>query len=187
MLILVIGDLHIPFRGHVIPSVFRENLSGGKINKILCTGNLCTKEELESLKAFCPDIQYVRGEFDDDDLPETEQVVENIGNFKIGLVSRQTLIPSNDKARLAAKARELDVDILAFGGGHRAGVFEHNGTLFVNPGSATGAATAETPNPKPSFILIKIQGGGAQIFTYTLSEDGTTDVRKSKFSKEGEE
>lgn len=187
MLILVIGDLHIPLRGHGIPAVFRENLSGGKINKILCTGNLCTKDELESLKTFCPDIQFVRGEFDDDDLPDTEQVVEAIGNFKIGLVSGHSLVPQNDKERLAAKARELDVDILTFGGGHRAGVFEHNGKLFVNPGSATGASTAETPHARPSFILIKIQGSGAQIFTYTLGDDGTPDVKKNKFSKDDEE
>lgn len=187
MLILVIGDLHIPFRGYGIPPVFRENLSGGKIHKILCTGNLCTKEELEMLKSFCPDIHFVRGEFDDDDLPDTEQYVETIGNFKIGLVSGQSLIPQNDKDKLAAKARELDADILAFGGGHRAGVFEHNGTLFVNPGSATGASTAETPNAKPSFILIKIQGGGAQIFTYVLDEDGVPEIKKNKFSKDEEE
>jgi len=187
MLILIIGDLHIPMRSHAIPAVFRDNLSGGKIHKILCTGNLCTKDELELLKSFCSDIQFVRGEFDDDELSDVEQLVDPVGSFKIGLVSGCALIPQNDKERLAAKAREMDVDILAFGGGHRAGVFEHNGTLFVNPGSATGAFTADTPDARPSFILIKLSGGSAQIFTYYLDEDGETKVNRDKFTKQDEE
>lgn len=188
MIILVIGDLHVPLRSHGIPAVFKENLGRGQIHKILCTGNLCTKDELEELKAFCPDIQFVRGEFDDDDLPDVEQVVEPIGSFKIGLVSGYSLIPQNDKERLAAKARELDVDILAFGGGHRAGVFQYNGKLFVNPGSATGAFTPDDPEVRPSFILIKLQGTSAQVFTYFLSDEGETQVKKAeKFSKDDDE
>ena len=51
MIILVIGDLHVPLRSHGIPAVFKENLGRGQIHKILCTGNLCTKDELEELKA----------------------------------------------------------------------------------------------------------------------------------------
>jgi putative phosphoesterase len=187
MLALVIGDLHIPIRAHAVPAIFRENLSGGKVDKIFCTGNLCSKDELQFLRGFCPDIQMVRGEFDDEDLPDNEQIVESIAGFKIGLVAAASIIPPNDKDRLAAKARELDVDILAFGGGHRAGVFQEDGVLYVNPGSATGAFSAATPNARPAFILIRFQGSTALAFTYVLAEDGTLQIEKEKFTKDGEE
>jgi putative phosphoesterase len=187
MLALVVGDLHIPIRAAAIPPIFGENLSGGKIDKIFCTGNLCTKDELQYLRNFCPDIQTVRGEFDDDDLPDNEYVLDSIAGFKIGLVSALSIIPPNDKERLAAKARELDVDILAFGGGHRAGVFEEDGVLYLNPGSATGAFSAATPNARPAFILIRFQGSTAIAFTYVLGEDGTLAIEKVKFTKNGDD
>jgi putative phosphoesterase len=184
MLALIIGDLHIPLKAHSIPTIVRENLGGGKINKILCTGNLTTRDELNFLKSFCPDIQMVRGEFDDDDLPDVDQIVDSVSGFNIGVVSGYTLIPGNDKAKLQAKARELDVDILAFGGGHRAGVFQDDGILFINPGSATGAYSSMTPNAQPSFVLIKFQGSNAFVYTYILGEDGTFMIEKERFSKD---
>jgi putative phosphoesterase len=184
MLALVVGDMHIPLKAHSIPPVVRESLGGGKVNKILCTGNLTTRDELNFLKSFCPDFQTVRGEFDDDDLPDIEQLVDSVSGFKIGVVSGYTLVPANDRGKLLAKARELDVDILAFGGGHRATVFQEDGVLFVNPGSATGAFASTCPNARPSFVLIKFQGSTALAYTYVLTEDGTFSIDKERFSKE---
>ena len=43
MLILCIGDLHIPHRANDLPSQFKELLKPGKIHSILSTGNLCCK------------------------------------------------------------------------------------------------------------------------------------------------
>lgn len=43
MLILCIGDLHIPHRVPDLPNQFKELLQPGKIHSILCTGNLCSK------------------------------------------------------------------------------------------------------------------------------------------------
>jgi putative phosphoesterase len=188
MLILVIGDLHIPIRSHVIPAAFKDSLTQNSgVSKILCTGNLTSRDEIESLREFCPDVQIVRGEFDEDDIPDVSQIVESIAGFRIALVSASSIIPPNDKDRLLAKARELNADILIFGGGHRAGVFEANGTFFVNPGSATGAFCATTPKALPSFILINVQGSTAVAFIYTLEEDGQITVTKEKFTKPGEE
>lgn len=183
MLILVIGDLHIPSRSYNIPAIFKENLSTGKIHQILCTGNLCTKSEIEMLRKFCSDVQIVRGEFDEEDVTDCEQLSVIVGSFKIGLVSSYTLIPANDKARLAAKARELDADILAFGGGHQAGMYQRDGKLYINPGSATGAFCAENAEPRPSFILLNFQGNTCLAYIYTLTSDGLK-VDKDTFTKE---
>lgn len=43
MLILCIGDLHIPHRACDLPPQFKELLKPGKIHSILSTGNLCCK------------------------------------------------------------------------------------------------------------------------------------------------
>lgn len=37
----------------------------GKIQHILCTGNLCTKETYDYLKTLAADVHVVRGDFDE--------------------------------------------------------------------------------------------------------------------------
>lgn len=41
----------------------------GKIQHILCTGNLCTKETYDYLKTLAGDVHIVRGDFDDVSVP----------------------------------------------------------------------------------------------------------------------
>ena len=61
---LVLGDLHIPFRCNALPDKFKKLLVPGRIHHILCTGNLCSKETLDYLKTLASDVQIVRGDFD---------------------------------------------------------------------------------------------------------------------------
>ena len=37
----------------------------GKIQHILCTGNLCSKETFDYLKTLASDVHVVKGDFDD--------------------------------------------------------------------------------------------------------------------------
>lgn len=37
----------------------------GKIQQILCTGNVCDKETWEYLRGVAPDVRGVRGEYDE--------------------------------------------------------------------------------------------------------------------------
>ncbi len=37
----------------------------GKIQHIICTGNLCTKETYDYLKTLANDVHIVRGDFDE--------------------------------------------------------------------------------------------------------------------------
>jgi len=64
-LVLVVGDLHIPHRATAVPAKFRKLLVPGKIQHILCTGNLCTKESVDYLKTLASDVHIVRGDFDE--------------------------------------------------------------------------------------------------------------------------
>lgn len=43
VLVLCIGDLHIPHRAADLPHKFKELLKPGKIHSILCVGNVCNK------------------------------------------------------------------------------------------------------------------------------------------------
>ena len=62
---LVLGDLHIPHRCNSLPAKFKKLLVPGKIQHILCTGNLCTKESYDYLKTLAGDVHIVRGDFDE--------------------------------------------------------------------------------------------------------------------------
>ena len=86
-LVLVIGDFHIPHRAHSLPPQFKKLLVRekytptwhcavlicigfvsqvpGKIQHILCTGNLCSKEVFDYLKTLASDVQVARGDFDE--------------------------------------------------------------------------------------------------------------------------
>ena len=45
---LALGDLHIPHRAPDLPAKFKSMLVPGKIQHIICTGNLCIKVTLPS-------------------------------------------------------------------------------------------------------------------------------------------
>lgn len=65
VLVLVIGDLHIPHRVHDLPAKFKKLLVPGKIQQILCTGNVCDRETYEYLRSVAPDVNVVRGDYDE--------------------------------------------------------------------------------------------------------------------------
>lgn len=65
VLVLVIGDLHIPHRIHDLPLKFKKLLVPGKIQQILCTGNVCDRETYEYLRTVSPDVNVVRGDYDE--------------------------------------------------------------------------------------------------------------------------
>lgn len=43
VLVLCIGDFHVPHRASDLPAKFKSLLIPGKIARILCPGNLCTE------------------------------------------------------------------------------------------------------------------------------------------------
>jgi len=65
VLVLIIGDLHIPHRIHDLPLKFKKLLVPGKIQQILCTGNVCDKETLDYLRTISPDVHVAKGDYDE--------------------------------------------------------------------------------------------------------------------------
>jgi vacuolar protein sorting-associated protein 29 len=166
-LVLVLGDLHISHRASHVPAKFKKLLVPGKIQHILCTGNLCNKDSFDYLKTLASDVHVVRGDFDDN-LNYPEQKVVTVGQFRIGLCHGHQVVPWGDTESLAMLQRQLDVDILISGQTHKFEAFEHEGKFYINPGSATGSYSALESNVIPSFVLLDIQQSTVIAYVYQL-------------------
>ncbi|VDM94362.1 unnamed protein product, partial [Onchocerca ochengi] len=97
MLVLVIGDFHIPHRNHNIPAKFRKLLVPNKMQHVLCTGNLCTRETFDYLKSLASDVHVTRGDFDDILVNYPDTKVITVGQFRIGLCHGHQIVPWGDK------------------------------------------------------------------------------------------
>ncbi|KAK3246873.1 Vacuolar protein sorting-associated protein 29 [Cymbomonas tetramitiformis] len=163
-----------------IPPQFKQLLVPGKIQHILCTGDLCVKEVHDYLKGLCSDLHVTKGEFDEGTYPETK--VLTIGAFKIGISHGHQVVPWGDLESLAMLQRQLDVDILITGHTHQFKAYKYEDRLVINPGSATGAYSAITPDVKPSFVLMDIDGLRVVSYVYELV-NGEVKVDKIEFTK----
>ncbi|POY71611.1 hypothetical protein BMF94_5304 [Rhodotorula taiwanensis] len=65
MLVLVIGDLHIPYRAADLPAKFKKLLVPGKIAQIVSTGNTTDSDTWDYFRSVAPDVRGVRGDCDD--------------------------------------------------------------------------------------------------------------------------
>ncbi|KAD5961093.1 hypothetical protein E3N88_12566 [Mikania micrantha] len=181
VLVLAIGDLHIPHRAPDLPAKFKSMLVPGKIQHIICTGNLCIKEVHDYLKSLCPSLHITRGEYDEDSrYPETKTIT--IGQFKLGLCHGHQVVPWGDLDSLAMLQRQLDVDILVTGHTHQFKAYKHEAGVVINPGSATGAYSSITYDVNPSFVLMDIDGLRVVVYVYELI-DGEVKVDKIDFKK----
>jgi len=181
VLVLVIGDIHLPHRASAIPPKFKKLLVPGKIQHIICTGNLCSKESQDYLKTIASDVHFVKGDFDEiQGLPESKVIT--IGQFKIGLCHGHQIIPWGDKEARSMLQRQLDVDILVTGHTHQFEAYEHQKKFFVNPGSVTGSYSSLTDDVIPTFVLMDIQGTHVITYVYQL-KGGEVKVDKMEYNK----
>ena len=64
--------------------------------------------------------------------------------------------------------RQLDVDVCVTGHTHKMSVEKHEGTLLINPGSATGAYSGLLSDVTPSFCLLDVQESKLTVYVYQL-------------------
>lgn len=184
MLVLVIGDLHIPTRAAGIPETFRKMLSqSGRIQQILCCGNINNQETFDYLKTICPNILCARGEYDEFSKTLDDVATIELEELKFGVLHGHQVVPWGDKDSLAMWQRKLDVDVLVAGNTHVAKFFEFDGKLFLNPGSMTGAPTPFDSDVTPSFLLLDVQENKVICFTYSI-DDGEMKIKKKEYSKD---
>ncbi|KAK5171399.1 Vacuolar protein sorting-associated protein 29 [Saxophila tyrrhenica] len=211
-LVLVLGDLFIPDRAIDIPAKFKKLLTPGKIGQILCLGNLTSPSVYNFLRQLAPDLQLVKGDFDIPltssaggaqqggdvggaapasagfPIPTALSKVVTHGNLRIGFTHGDSIIPPGDPDALLIAARQMDVDVLCWGGTCRFEAYEMEGKFFVNPGSATGAVSwidegfvggsgdegtdGDEEGNTPSFVLMDVQGEVLVLYVYQLKRDG---------------
>jgi len=190
VLALVIGDMHIPHRAADLPTKFKELLVPGKIQHVICTGNLCSKDALDWLKGLCGGgtsaLHVVEGDFDDDFTTLPQSKVVNIGDFRIGVTHGHAIVPWGDIEALKSVQRLMDVDVLVTGHTHAFAAYKVNGdkALIINPGSATGAFTPLRSDVKPSFVLMDIEGSRIVVYVYELLPGDELKVDKIVWNKD---
>jgi len=152
-LVLVLGDLHIPHRKEDIPDQFKELLVPGKMQHVLCTGNVCSKSMEDYLRTLANSVHIVKGDLDLasglQNLPE--QKVVKVGDFSLGICHGHQVVPWGDPESLANLQRQMDVDILITGHTHKNEVYEYEKKYIINPGSATGSYSSHSADVIPSF------------------------------------
>ncbi|KAK3722710.1 Vacuolar protein sorting-associated protein 29 [Vermiconidia calcicola] len=205
-LCLVLGDLFIPDR-----AIFKKLLSPGKIGQILCLGNLTSPSVYNFLRQLAPDLQLVKGDFDIPlttstpaaeagaaasagfPIPTALSKVVTHGSLRIGFTHGDSIIPPGDPDALLIAARQMDVDVLCWGGTCKFEAYEMEGKFFINPGSATGAVSwideglgddEEEEGNVPSFVLMDVQGDVLVLYVYQLKRDkeGNENVGVEKVS-----
>jgi vacuolar protein sorting-associated protein 29 len=164
---------------------FKKLLTPGKIGQILCLGNLTSPSVYTFLRNLAPDLQLVKGDFDisisaptppnpntayappteQPSIPTALSKVVTHGGLRIGFTHGHTIVPPGDPDSLLIAARQMDVDVLCWGGTCEFSAYEMEGKFFINPGSATGAvswshdaeldANGEEVSV-PSFVLMDV-------------------------------
>lgn len=143
---LVVGDFHIPDRANAIPEQFKELLKPGRMQHVLCTGNLTAPAQMEAVMELAPNVHTVRGDCDEDEtLPEETVVV--IGSFRIGLCHGHQVSPAGSTQALAHLQRRMDVDVLVTGHTHQHSIVEYEVC-----GTSPGLATPQRPT-SPAILL----------------------------------
>ncbi|KAG8907340.1 Vacuolar protein sorting-associated protein 29 [Tulasnella sp. 403] len=166
---------------HDLPAKFKKLLVPGKIQQVLCTGNVCDKETYEYLRTISADVHVVRGDYDETPFPFSQTIIHP--SLRIGVIHGHQSVPVGDLDALNSVARTMDVDVLISGHTHKFEAVEFEGRFFLNPGSATGAWNgAATTDPTPSFALMDIQGPVVVTYVYSLIE-GEVRVEKVEYRK----
>ncbi|KAK8817610.1 hypothetical protein WA538_004329 [Blastocystis sp. DL] len=181
-LVLLAGDSCLPFEAIDLPEFFKKMLIPGKFKHVLLTGNLCTERELNFFRTLCNDVVCVRGCFDE--MSSTTNVVERtVCGFKIVAVSGDDMMVNATDLLLTTTAERLNCDILVYGGTHKMSVEKKGKTVFVNPGSLTGAFSSSNPSNDPSFLLLALKPDEITVFSYQM-KDGKLDVGKTCFKRD---
>ena len=167
-LVLVVGDMFLPQRSPDINEQFKSILTPNKVQHVLCLGNIGNQETYDWLKSLSKDFHIVKGDFDQEDIPEKKTI--QIGDFNIGLIHGHQVLPWGDIDSLGMIQRTMGCDILISGHTHKTNVVVKDNILYINPGSFTGAFSPLIEDTIPSFILMVLTGDEAIVYLYTLND-----------------
>lgn len=115
----------------------------------------CTKSHsfLKFVNQISSNVVLVKGAFDNKTIASTANAREEIplntiikqGDFTIACCNGYTVVPKSDPLSLLTLARQLDVDIVLWGGTHNVEAYTLEDKFFINPGTCTGAFSTDWP------------------------------------------
>ena len=156
MILLAIGDFHIPDREKEIPFEIMQEIQNSNFDLILCTGDLIDLKIFNKLESIAP-TKNVIGNMDyyfgSREFPRS--VLVKLDKCRIGLIHGTGIRPRGNPAQLAKIAYEMQVDILISGHTHAQSVRLYDEILLLNPGSATGSWGGGPSTGVPSFQILK--------------------------------
>ena len=82
LVMIVIGDQHIPHMTSALPAKFKKLLVSGRIQHILSMDNLSTKETVDFFKTLASGVHVVRGDFEENTNDSKQMVTVE---FSIGV------------------------------------------------------------------------------------------------------
>lgn len=153
-----------------------------KMKHVICTGNVGV-EQYNELLGLAPNVHVVAGDHEDSSLSFPESQILQVGQFRIGVIHGHQILPYGSKEAIARVRRKLGVDILISGFTHKNSVELEDGFYHINPGSITGAVSAQSDDIKPSFVLLAVQDSKLVCYLYELETDGEVEVSKTEFDK----
>ena len=183
-LILILGDMHIPFKTQEIPSLFKELLIPNKFQHVICTGSIGSKDSLEYIRTLSKNCHIVKGEYEEV-MGLSDNKILQAGKYKLGIVHGHQIVPWGDEESLNNYMREFDVDIIISGHTHDAKLSKYDGKFFVNPGSITGVYGPIKFDVEPSFALLEIKDKSIDVYFYKIDRNNELIIEKATISKLG--
>lgn len=178
------NEFRIPRRGKSGSICFscHRMLVPNKMKHVICTGNVGVEQYAELL-ALAPNVHVVAGDYEDASTSFPETRVVQVGLFRFGVMHGHQILPYGSREAIARMRRKLGVDILISGFTHQNSVDLEDGFSHINPGSITGAMSAQSDQVKPSFVLLAIQDDRLVCYLYELQPDGEVEVSKTEYTK----
>jgi uncharacterized protein len=153
--VLVVSDTHVPQFAKALPDALTSELR--RADAIVHAGDVNEAWVLDELAAYAP-VHAAMGNNDRPDVRSwgaLDEVRIELGGLAIGVV--------HDSGPRAGRERRLrrrfpDERVIVFGHSHIPMAYEHDGVLFVNPGSPTW----KRRQPRPTFAVLEIAGHAAR-------------------------
>lgn len=105
----------------------------GKMQHVICTGNIGTSEQYDEIQELAPNVHIVQGDYDlpENKFPEFQKI--HVGEFNIGIIHGHQVLPWGNPDALARWRRKLHVDVLISGHSHVNDITEYDNHYYINP------------------------------------------------------
>jgi putative phosphoesterase len=183
--ILVFGDTHIPSRRDSIPASFYSHIEGTEYDLALVTGDLVRETEMRAALPTLPTCHIVQGNMDYGSGFNFHKQVQ-IDDFNILLIHGTQLRPRGNIKQLGEIVMNVNADVGIHGHTHTPAIDLHDGRLFLNPGTISGATGGWAGRVDASFIELEISGPQMTVVLH-LTDWQVSKQSSLGFVKENEE